>query len=110
MGTATTRMTVEEYYAASVGGDHTQLVEGEIVVSEPRPMHALLQTRLTVALFGWTQAADGRGLAIVTTNVELDAYNANGPDVLCFAEEHRPTDRPLPVPGARTRPVRRDTL
>jgi Uma2 family endonuclease len=100
MGTAT-RMTVEEYYASSVEGDHTQLVEGEIVVSEPKPIHAVLQGLLFVALHGWTEAADGRGQAMLTTNVSLDQYNVYAPDLLWFAEEHRPTDLnryPLRVP------------
>jgi Uma2 family endonuclease len=91
MGTAT-RMTVEEYYAASVEGDHTQLVDGEIVVSEPKPIHAVIQARLIVALSAWTEAALDRGLALLPTNVELDEYNVYGPDLLWFSEEHRPAD------------------
>jgi Uma2 family endonuclease len=91
MGTAT-RMTVEEYYAASVEGDHTQLVDGEIVVSEPKPIHAVIQARLIVALSAWTEAAPDRGLALLPTNVELDEYNVYGPDLLWFSEEHRPAD------------------
>jgi Uma2 family endonuclease len=85
-------MTVEEYYAASVEGDHTQLIEGEIVVSEPKPIHALIQIRLATAFTKWTEAGARRGLALLPTNVELDEYNVYGPDLLWFSEDHRPTN------------------
>lgn len=40
------RMTAEQYYALTVEGDRKQLVGGEIVVNEPKLIHAALQGRL----------------------------------------------------------------
>ena len=92
MDATAARLTAEDYYAASVDADWTQLVDGEIVVSEPKPIHALLQGRLLLALQAWTQAAGGRGLVLLTTNVELDEHNVYGPDLLWYAEAHRPAN------------------
>ncbi len=91
MGATATRLTSAQYYAASVEADWTQLVEGEIVVSEPKPIHALLQVRLTVALQSWVEG-EGSGLVLLTTNVEMDRHNVYGPDLMWFSESHRPPD------------------
>jgi len=91
MGATATRLTSAQYYAASVEADWTQLVEGEIVVSEPKPIHALLQVRLTVALQSWVEG-EGSGLVLLTTNVEMDRHNVYGPDLMWFSESHRPQD------------------
>jgi hypothetical protein len=50
MGATATRMTAAQYFAVTVEGDHKQLVDGAIVVTEARPIHALLQVRLLTAL------------------------------------------------------------
>jgi Uma2 family endonuclease len=92
MGATATRMTAKEYDAVSVEGDRTQLVDGAIVVSEPKPIHAVLQSRLGTALQVWTDAAPGRGLAMMPTSVTMDEYNVYGPDILWFSEAHRPRD------------------
>lgn len=46
MSATASRMTAEEYYAVTVEGDRKQLVEGELVVNDPKLIHALLQERL----------------------------------------------------------------
>ena len=43
------RMTAERYYEITVEGDRKQLVDGRIVVNEPKGIHAMLQFRLAVA-------------------------------------------------------------
>lgn len=91
MGATATRMTSAQYYAATLEDDRTQLVEGEIVVCEPKPIHALLQMRLAAALHSWVEG-EGSGLALLTTGVEMDRYNVYGPDLIWFSEPHRPTD------------------
>jgi Uma2 family endonuclease len=92
MDAAATRMTAEQYFAVSVEGDRKQLVDGAIVVSEPRPIHAVLQARLATALTHWTDSGEERGLALLPTDVVLDDYNVYGPDLLWIAEPHRPHD------------------
>jgi Uma2 family endonuclease len=85
-------MTAEEYFAVTVEGDRTELVDGVMVVDEPRPKHALVQTRLLGALFSWSEAAPGRGQPFSPTDVVLDDHNVYGPDLLWVAEHHLPKD------------------
>jgi Uma2 family endonuclease len=92
MGATATRMTAEEYYAVTVEGDRKQLVDGEIVVNEPKAIHALLQVRLAAALHSWVSAGEGRGLALLPTDVRMDEHNVYGPDLLWFSAEHVPAD------------------
>jgi len=87
-----TRMTVEDYYAVTVEGDRMQLVDGELVVNEPKQIHGLLQGRLYAALFNWVAAGRGRGLALLPADVVLDEFNVFGPDLLWIAERHRPAN------------------
>jgi Uma2 family endonuclease len=85
-------MTVEQYYEITVEGDRKQLVDGAIVVNEPRLVHAELQARLLIALRAWTDARPGRGVAFLPTDVVIDEHNLYAPDVLWIAEENRPPD------------------
>jgi Uma2 family endonuclease len=87
-----TRITAERYYELTVEGDRKQLVDGEIVVSQPKPIHALLQMRLATTLHNWVATGERRGLALLPTDVRMDDYNVYGPDVLWFREERVPTD------------------
>ena len=92
MGATATRMTAEEFFAVSVEGDHKQLVDGAIVVAEPRPIHSVLQGRLHLTLALWVDAAEGRGLVLLPTDVVLDEFNVYGPDLIWIAERHRPSN------------------
>jgi Uma2 family endonuclease len=92
MSETATRMTVEEYHAVSVEGDRKQLVDGAIVVSEPKLAHGVLQIRLGSAIQAWIEAGEGRGIASMPTDVMLDEHNLFGPDLIWIAEEHRPPD------------------
>jgi|Tabmets5t2r1_1033131.scaffolds.fasta_scaffold00287_2 Uma2 family endonuclease len=86
------RMTAEQYYAITVEGDRKQLVDGRIVVNEPKAVHSILQTRLAFALAAWVHEGEGRGLAMMPTDVKLDEFNVYGPDFLWFREERIPAD------------------
>lgn len=92
MGATATRMTAEQYFTVTVEGDHRQLVDGAIVVTEGRPIHGLLQVRLLTALAQWIESGQGRGLVLPPADVILDEYNVYGPDVLWIAGHHRPRD------------------
>src|SRR5581483_3876983 len=50
------------------------------------------QTRIVGALYIWTQAVEGRGMATTPTAVQMDEYNVYAPDVLWIAEKHLPKD------------------
>jgi len=86
------RITAERYYEITVEGDRKQLVDGRIVVNEPKTVHSLLQTRLVFALCVWVDDGEGRGLAITPTDVRMDEYNVYGPDVLWFRQDRIPAD------------------
>jgi Uma2 family endonuclease len=90
MGATATRMTAEQYYAITVEGDRKQLVEGEIVVNEPKIIHAHLQLSIATALRAWTDAGENRGLALMPTDIVMDEHNVFGPDVLWFSEGRKP--------------------
>jgi len=92
MGTTTAGMTAEQYYAVTVVGDRKQLVDGELVVNEPKAIHALLQMRLATALHSWVSTGAGRGLALLPTDVRVDDHNVYGPDLLWFSAERVPAD------------------
>jgi Uma2 family endonuclease len=92
MNAATARMTSEEYFAVTVEGDRTQLIGGEMVVNDPRPIHGVLQARLVSALQVWTDGADGRGLVILPTDVVMTDHDVYGPDIVWVAEQHVPED------------------
>ena len=92
MSATATRLTAEQYYEITVEGDRKQLVEGEIVVNEPKPIHAMLQERLAYALGAWKRGDEGRGLLLMPTDVRLDEHNVYGPDLLWFSAGHVPAD------------------
>jgi Uma2 family endonuclease len=85
-----TRITAEEYFAVSVVGDMTQLVDGVMIVNEPTLLHNLSQVRILNALTNWVEAAPGRGFASTPTDVVADEYNVFGPDVVWLSEQRIP--------------------
>ncbi len=68
----------------------TQLIDGEIVVSEAILRHQRITVFLAWCLIEWTRAAPGRGEAGIPVDVVLDDRNVFAPDVWWVAEEHRP--------------------
>lgn len=93
--TAIRPLSADEYFAVTTEGDHTQLVEGALVVDEPRNIHSYIQATLLVALADWTRAAPGRGLVLPPVNVVVDDRNVYGPDLVWIASED------LPIPAGR---------
>ena len=92
MEAATDHITAEEYFAVSREGDRTQLIDGVMVVNEPRFLHAVVQTRLLAALVAWTEKGPGRGLAGSPIDVTMSEHDVYGPDVIWYSEERIPTD------------------
>ncbi|CAN5198783.1 Uma2 family endonuclease [soil metagenome] len=94
------RMTVTEYLEHD-DERRSNLVDGEIVVSEPRMLHQDVLGELFVALKLWVRAAPGRGQATLPIDVEVDAHNCFAPDVLWYRagrEPGRSLVRPQPLP------------
>jgi Uma2 family endonuclease len=92
MEATATRITAERYYEITVEGDRKQLVDGQIVVNEPKTIHMLLQMRLAAALHNWVEAGEHRGMALLPTDIRMNEFNVYGPDVLWFREERIPAD------------------
>jgi Uma2 family endonuclease len=92
------RMTVAEYLELD-DERRTWLVDGEIIVNEPRVLHQYVVVDLIVALRMWSRAEPGRGEVLAPIDVELDEHNCFGPDVLWYREGRAPArDAPRPQP------------
>lgn len=66
------------------------LVEGELVVNQPTPLHQRAALELAFALKGWADARPGRGQVCLPIDVLLDERNVYAPDVLWYAEGRAP--------------------
>jgi Uma2 family endonuclease len=100
---ATQQMTAQEYLdmPEHLQRPNTELVEGEIVVSEPTPLHQDVQLELIYALSGWCRQARGRGRIWLPLDVLIDDRNVFAPDILWYgtgAGPDRSSQPPSPVP------------
>ena len=96
-------MTAEEFLALPPPerSQRRQLVDGEVVVNEPRPLHQRVLMDLAFALEGWTRADPTRGEATLPLDVQLDDRNVYAPDVLFYVGDRGPgrsEDVPSPMP------------
>ncbi len=88
-GSAT--MTAEEFLALKRTDDRWyELVEGELVVNEPQPLHNETQQRVIFAIRSWVQAEPGRGTVWLPIDTVLDTGNVFSPDIVWFAEGRGP--------------------
>ncbi len=98
------RMTAEEFLAQPEpwrGGPRTSLVEGEVVVHLPTPLHSHVRGDLDFALQSWSRAKGGRGRVMDPLDVRLDERNVVCPDILWYAKGRVPgrdASRPSPMP------------
>ena len=88
--TVAQRMTAEEFVEAPVPdrGRPWNLVDGEVVMTQPTVLHARAQSNVLFALEVWTRAQPGRGMVIVPIDVRLDDRNVFAPDALWYSAEH----------------------
>ena len=96
-------MTAQEFIEMPVPqhGRPWNLVDGEVVVNHPTPLHADVQTRLIGALWAWTKAGPDRGKVSVPLDVRIDERNVYAPDVLWYAHGRVPgrdSQGPSPMP------------
>lgn len=90
MVTTTSRMTVDEFLARDWPRG-TQLIAGEVVVSQPSVSHQELVGRVWFELRSWTEAGPGRGYVGLPVEVRLGEQHLFAPDVWWVREERRPT-------------------
>ncbi|MEA2971820.1 MAG: hypothetical protein QOG82_278 [Actinomycetota bacterium] len=92
MAVAVGRMSAAEYLATPESRPrHTELIDGTVVVNEPRLRHARAQTELIYRLRRWIEEGDGRGQVSVPTDIVVDQSNVFAPDVWWVGEHRRPT-------------------
>jgi Uma2 family endonuclease len=100
---ATQRMTAEEFLALPYSKErrYRQLIEGELVVDAPRPLHQWVAGELIYVLMHWCRSGAGRGTVWHALGVQLDERNVFQPDVLWYRENAGPdvhSSSPAPVP------------
>jgi Uma2 family endonuclease len=90
MAMTKTRMTVEEFIDAVANiRERAQLIDGVMVVDQPRFRHQDAVGEIYSALHAWQRAAPGRGQVSLPLDVILDRHDMYGPDVLWYADETR---------------------
>ncbi|MGI8945409.1 MAG: Uma2 family endonuclease [Thermoleophilaceae bacterium] len=92
-------MTAEEFMELPLPehGRPWSLVEGEVVMNHPTPLHGRVQTRLIVALADWIRAGSNRGEVFVPLDVRIDDRNVYAPDVLWYAHGRAPGTDAKPI-------------
>lgn len=86
------RITAEEFLAlpAPERSQRRELVDGEVIVHQPRPLHQRVLMDLSFALQSWTRADPDRGEVTLPLDVQLDDRNVYAPGVLFYAGERGP--------------------
>jgi len=97
------RMTADEYLARPFSEDlrGQELVDGEVVVSEPTMFHNRVQKWLIVALELWARGREGRGEVFLPIDVKLDDLNVFAPDISWYSTGNalrEPAQPPYPCP------------
>lgn len=90
MALTSTRLTAEEYFALPPTERRTQLINGEIVVSEPTVRHQRIAFEIARLLANWLADNPGHGEAGMPVDVHVDDFNVFAPDVWWVPEEARP--------------------
>lgn len=90
MALTSTRLTAEEYFALPPTEKRTQLIDGEIVVTEASLRHQRITLEVARLLMNWLADHPGHGEAGIPVDVHLDDYNVFAPDVWWVPETDRP--------------------
>jgi Uma2 family endonuclease len=98
--TVAQRMTAEEYLGWD-GPRGTNLVEGEVVMPQPRKLHHDAQGEISFLLNVWARTQPGRGEVCLPLDVQLEEGHVYAPDVLWYRAgrapgRHDPPPYPLP--------------
>ncbi len=90
MALTSTRLTADEYFALPPNEQRTQLINGEIVVTEASLRHQRIAGEIYFQLTTWLRAHPGHGEAGFPVDVHLDDINVFAPDVWWVPEDARP--------------------
>jgi len=91
MALTSTRLTAEEYFALPPTEQRTQLIDGEVVVTEASLRHQRIMLEIGFLLTTWLRANPGHGEAGFPVDVHLDERNVFAPDVWWVPEHERPS-------------------
>jgi Uma2 family endonuclease len=91
MALTSTRLTAEEYFALPPTEQRTQLINGEIVVTEASLRHQRIASEIFRRMANWLAEHPGHGEAGIPVDVHLDDLNVFAPDVWWMPEADRPT-------------------
>ncbi len=94
-----TGMTAEEFLARDDWPRGTQLIGGEVVVNEPKLPHQFALGRLYALLLAWTDAAPGRGVVGLSTDLVVGPADVYAPDIWWVREDRRPHPEALNLDG-----------
>jgi Uma2 family endonuclease len=92
-------MTADEFLARPFdeGLRRQELVDGEIVMSQPSARHNRVQGDLFAALHAWAKAGGERGQVFIPLDVTLDELNVFAPDISWYAASN-PVDEDAQPP------------
>ena len=100
MAIAATDMSAADYLATPESWpEHTELIDGTVVVSEPKLPHTRVQGSIYRQLWSWADAAEGRGYVGLPTDVVIDDRNVYAPDVWWVGEHRVPAEDQLDLDG-----------
>ena len=90
MAMTSTRLTADEYFALPPTEYRTQLVDGEVVVTEASVRHQRVTGEIFLLLTLWLREHPGNGEAGIPVDVHLDDHNVFAPDVWWVPDDARP--------------------
>jgi Uma2 family endonuclease len=90
MALTSTRLTADEYFALPPTEQRTELINGEIVVTEASLRHQRITFEIARLLSNWLIEHPGHGEAGIPVDVHLDERNVFAPDVWWVPEAERP--------------------
>ena len=90
MALTSTRLTADEYFALPPTEQRTQLINGEIVVTEAALRHQRIAGEIYRLLTNWLIEHPGHGEAGILVDVHLDDFNVFAPDVWWVPDDDKP--------------------
>ena len=99
MALTSTRLTADEYFALPPTERRTQLINGEIVVTEAALRHQRVAGEIYFLLTAWLRENPGHGEAGLPVDVHLDHLNVYAPDVWWVPDDDKPARKAKRIVG-----------
>jgi len=100
MAVAASHMSASDYLATPESRpERTELVNGTVIVNEPKLPHAHAQGTLYARIRWWVDEQPGRGHVGLPTDVLIDAANVFAPDLWWVGPDRVPTEGQLDLVG-----------